>query len=128
MKTYREFVSESNNASQNIMERGGFFRGLLRGGGSQWARRAPEVITGLVGLNRIYSGATRPEGPRSPEAYKDYMHGALTAMPFGSAVQNAIKLGSLGVEGLRFSEWEKRELEKRKKEEEKKRKELEKNQ
>jgi len=118
MKSYKQFVAESNDARFNLNEGwGSAIRTLFRGGGSQWARRAPEIITGLVGANRMYTGATRPEGPRSPEAYKDYMHGALTAMPFGNPLQSAIKLGSLGVEGLRFADWEKRELEKRKKKE-----------
>jgi len=70
--------------------------------------------------------ATRYTVPAAAEAGLGALSTALTAMPFGNPVQSAIKLGSLGIEGLRFADWEKKELERRKREEEKRKREEEK--
>jgi len=125
MKTYKQFVVESDEAVSNLYEGlGGLFSGLRsvgRSAGRQWVKkgRPIEIITGLVGANRAWDGFNRPEGPGSYEAKIDYGLGAAAAMPFGGAIQNTLKLGALGIEGMRQWDMYQKYLKKKKEQEEK---------
>ena len=101
MKTYKQFVAESNSIINEGWRSG--LRSLGQSLGRQWVKknRPIEIGTGLIGLNRMWDGANRPEGPGSYEAKIDYGLGAAAAMPFGGTIQNTLKLGALGIEGMR---------------------------
>ena len=101
MKSYKQFVVESNDARCNLDESwaalGSGLRALGRSFGRQAVRRPVEILTGIYGAQRAGQAITNPAGYDEPGMYL----GLAQMMPFSNPLSTAVKLGAMGIEAKR---------------------------
>lgn len=115
MKTYKKFVTESNQAVENLHE--GWMSGLRalgRSVGRQWVKRPVDIVTGLYGAQRATQAATNPAGYDEPGVYAG-LGQMVPAINPGAA---AVKYGSMAFDAARRIKAYQKYLKMKKKEEE----------
>ena len=115
MKTYKKFVTESNQAVENLHE--GWMSGLRalgRSVGRQWVKRPVDIMTGLYGAQRATQAATNPAGYDEPGVYAG-LGQMVPAINPGAA---AVKYGSMAFDAARRIKAHQKYLKMKKKEEE----------
>lgn len=115
MKTYKKFVTESNQAVENLHE--GWMSGLRalgRSVGRQWVKRPVDIVTGLYGAQRATQAATNPAGYDEPGVYAG-LGQMVPAINPGAA---AVKYGSMAFDAARRIKAHQKYLKMKKKEEE----------
>jgi hypothetical protein len=98
MKTYKEFVTESNQAIENLHE--GWMSGLRalgRSVGRQWVKRPIDIMTGIYGAQRATQAATNPAGYDEPGVYA----GLGQMVPSVNPASKAVKYGSMAFDAAR---------------------------
>lgn len=116
MKSYKQFVAESDQAIDHLQEGwGSGLRALGRSVGRQWVKRPVDIATGFYGVQRAVQAATNPKGYDEPGVYL----GAAQAIPRVGPVATAIKLGAMGIDAARRIKAYQKYLMNKKKEEEK---------
>ncbi len=115
MKTYKEFVTESNQAVENLHEgwRSGL-RALGRSVGRQWVKRPVDIVTGLYGAQRATQAATNPAGYDEPGVYA----GLAQMIPSVNPGATAVKYGAMAFDAVRRMKAHQKYLKMKKKEEE----------
>ena len=115
MKTYKKFVTESNQAVENLHEgwRSGI-RALGRSVGRQWVKRPVDILTGLYGAQRATQAATTPAGYDEPGVYA----GLAQMIPSVNPASTAIKYGAMAFDTTRRIKAHQKYLKMKKKEEE----------
>tara|TARA_R100000005_G_C4963543_1_gene179289 strand:+ start:91 stop:456 length:366 start_codon:yes stop_codon:yes gene_type:complete len=101
MKSYKQFVVESNDARCNLDEGwaafGSGLRALGRSAGRQWVKRPVDILTGIYGAQRVGQALTNPAGYDEPGMYL----GLGQMMPMANPVSTTIKLGAMGIDAKR---------------------------
>ena len=116
MKSYKQFVAESNQAIDNLQEGwGSGLRALGRSVGRQWTKRPLDILTGLYGAQRATQAATNPAGYDEPGVYL----GLGQMVPFTNPVTGAVKLGSMAIDAKRRYDAYQKYLKKKQEEESK---------
>jgi hypothetical protein len=98
MKSYKQFVAESNDARCNLDEGwAAGLRALGRSVGKQWVKRPVDILTGIYGAQRAAQAVTNPAGYDEPGMYL----GLGQMVPMVGPAATAIKLGAMGVDAKR---------------------------
>ena len=107
MKSYKQFVAESNDARCNLDEGwgalGSGLRSLGRSAGGQFVKRFPDILTGIYGAQRAAQAVTNPAGYDEPGFYLGLGQMAPFVGPGGSInpLSTAIKIGAMGIDAKR---------------------------
>lgn len=98
MKTYNKFVTESNQAVENLHEgwRSGL-RALGRSVGRQMVKRPVDIVTGLYGAQRATQAVTNPAGYDEPGVYA----GLGQMIPSVNPGAAAVKYGAMTFDAAR---------------------------
>ena len=123
MKSYKQFVAESNRAMDNLQEGwGSGLRSVGRSLGAQWVKRSPDIMTGIYGLQRAAQAVTNPDGYDEAGMYLGLGQAAPFLGPGGriNPLSTAIKVGSMVADGKRRYDAYQKYLKKKQKEEESK--------
>lgn len=123
MKSYKQFVAESNRAMDNLQEGWGTaIRNAGRSIGAQWIKRSPDILSGIYGTQRAVQAVTNPAGYDEAGMYLGLGQAAPFLGPGGriNKLSTAIKLGSIVADGKRRIDAYQKYLKKKQKEEESK--------